>query len=196
MMYGLQTRVSKEINPKLVKQWIKKDKSKRAHIRVKEFDNFKKLITSFMKKNFSYVSYVYGGFKEIHEQSLKFNIPLLNHDDNCYICRKNRKKTQKKGFFSKLFQRGFKENKNKPNAITDTNSNAQINQSEGENKNEVKKVEGANTHNGKEKHIVLGMKSQDIKADRKNFLKEKENELDLSIDHKDFNRMSKLILLN
>jgi hypothetical protein len=102
-LYGLQTRVSKEINLKIVKSLIKKDKSKRLSVRLKEFDNLKKSLLCFMKKNYPYVSYVYGGFKDIHEQSLKYNIPLLNHDENCYICIKNRKKTQKVGFFQKIF---------------------------------------------------------------------------------------------
>jgi hypothetical protein len=114
MMYGLQTRVYKEINSKLVKQQIKKDKSKRLQIKIKEFDNLKKIINSFMSKNYPYISYVHGGFKEIHEQSLKYNIPLLNHDDSCYICKKNRKKNHKKGFFSKLFK-NEKTEKNKKN---------------------------------------------------------------------------------
>ncbi len=104
MMYGLQTRVNKEINTKLVRQQVKKDKSKRLQLKIKEFDNLKKIIASFMSKNYSYVSFVFGGFKEIHEQSLKYNIPLLNHDDSCYICKKNRKKNNRKGFFSKLFK--------------------------------------------------------------------------------------------
>lgn len=112
MMYGLQTRVYKEINSKLVKQQVKKDKSKRLQIKIKEFDNLKKIINSFMSKNYPYISYVHGGFKEIHEQSLKYNIPLLNHDDSCYICKKNRKKNHKKGFFSKLFKNEWTE-KNK-----------------------------------------------------------------------------------
>lgn len=112
MMYGLQTRVYKEINSKLVKQQIKKDKSKRLQIKIKEFDNLKKIINSFMSKNYPYISYVHGGFKEIHEQSLKYNIPLLNHDDSCYICKKNKKKNHKKGFFSKLFKNEWTE-KNK-----------------------------------------------------------------------------------
>jgi len=105
MMYGLQTRVGKEINQKVVKQILKKDKTKKFSLRIREFDNLKKLIAIFVRKNFSYVSYVYGGFKEIHEQSLKLEIPLLNHDETCYLCRKNRKKTQKVGFFTKLFKK-------------------------------------------------------------------------------------------
>jgi hypothetical protein len=105
MMYGLQTRVGKEINHKVVKQILKKDKTKKFSLKIREFDNLKKLIAIFVRKNFSYVSYVYGGFKEIHEQSLKLEIPLLNHDETCYLCRKNRKKTQKVGFFTKLFKK-------------------------------------------------------------------------------------------
>ncbi len=103
MMYGLQTRVSKEINHKIVKQVLKRDKSKQLNLKIKEFDIVKKTISSFLNKNYSFVSYVHGGFKDIHEDSLKYSIPLLNHDENCFICRSNRKKEPKRGFFAKLF---------------------------------------------------------------------------------------------
>ena len=104
MMYGLQTRVSKEINHKIVKQLMKK-KSTHFSSKIKEFDNLKKILANFIKKNYSYVSYVLGGFKEIHDQSIKLDIPLLNHDDSCYLCAKINKKTQKFGFFSKFFKK-------------------------------------------------------------------------------------------
>lgn len=122
MMYGLQTRVSKEINQNVLNQHIKKDKSKRLQIKMKEFDNLKKLINSFMSKNYPYVSYVYGGFKDIHEESFANNIPLLNHDENCYICKKNRKKSVKKGFFSKIFKSN-KSNKNEKSVIKKSENN-------------------------------------------------------------------------
>lgn len=108
MMYGLQTRVSKVINDKLVQQILKKEKSSRMQIKIKEFDNLKKLVKIFLHKNYPYVSFAYGGFKDIHEQSIKYNIPLLNHDDNCYLCKKSRKRHQKVGFFSKLFKSDLK----------------------------------------------------------------------------------------
>lgn len=111
MIYGLQTRVSKEINIKILKSHVKKDKSKKVAIRIKELDNLKKLIRSLMKKNYKYISYVHGGFKEIHDQSIKYNIPLLNHDESCHMCKKNQKKNHKVGFFSKLFKNDKKLNK-------------------------------------------------------------------------------------
>jgi hypothetical protein len=110
MMYCLQTKVSKELNSKLVKKCLKKDKSKRFHLKIKEYDNIKKLVEIFLINNFPYVSYVYGGFKDIHDQSLKINIPLLNHEESCYICKKRRKKIQKKGFFEKFFKKDNKSN--------------------------------------------------------------------------------------
>ena len=94
MMYGLQTHIIKEINYKSVKNCLKKDKSKRLQTKLKEFENLKKLVNSLLKKNFTYISFSHGGFKEIHNQSIKLNIPLLNHDESCYLCRKNIKKTQ------------------------------------------------------------------------------------------------------
>jgi len=103
-MYGLQTRVSKEINEKIVKQLLKK-KPEHFSSKIKEFDNLRKIISNFIKKNYSYVSFVLGGFKEIHDQSIKLDIPLLNHDDSCYLCANINKKTQKYGFFSKIFKK-------------------------------------------------------------------------------------------
>jgi hypothetical protein len=103
MTGGLQTKVNKEMNVNLINKILKNDKSKLVQIKIKEYDTMKRLINQFLMKNYPYVSFAYGGFKEIHEMSLKFNIPLLNHDDNCYLCEKNSKKSIKKGFFSKLF---------------------------------------------------------------------------------------------
>lgn len=111
MLYGLQTKIIKEIDMKSVKNSVKKDKGKRLTLKLKEYDNIKKLISNFVAKDYCYISYSLGGFKEIHEQSLKFHIPLLNHDDNCYICVKNKKKKQKVGFFSKFFKSDVKRSK-------------------------------------------------------------------------------------
>jgi hypothetical protein len=88
---------------KNLKAYRTKNKSKYVETKLKEYDNFKKLITNFIKKKYKYVSYVHGGFEKIHEESLKFKIPLLNHDDNCYLCKK---KIKRKDSFSNGILKG------------------------------------------------------------------------------------------
>jgi hypothetical protein len=107
MLYGLQTKITKEIDLKNLNSMLSKEKNPiKINIKLKEYDNFKKLIHNFLKKNFKYVSFVFGGFYEIHEESLFQNIPLLNHDNSCYICKKKYKKKKKKiNFFSQIFKK-------------------------------------------------------------------------------------------
>lgn len=106
MIYGLQTKISKEINLKNFNNMLSKEKNPiKINLRLKEYDNFKKLIHNFLKKNYKYVSFVFGGFYEIHEESLNQNIPLLNHDGTCFICKKKSKKKKKFNFFSKIFKK-------------------------------------------------------------------------------------------
>jgi len=103
MIYGIQTKITKEINLKNLKNMITKKNAKKVNVKLKEYDNLKKLVNSFLKKNYKFISFVYGGFADIHNESIKHNIPLLNHDENCIICRKKNKKTKKFSFLSKLF---------------------------------------------------------------------------------------------
>ena len=45
------------------------------------------------KENFPYVGYVYGGFNEVHEESLKYDYELLLHNgDKCFLCQEKKKK--------------------------------------------------------------------------------------------------------
>lgn len=109
MIYGIQTKVTKEINLKSLKSMLSKKNANKINMKLKEYDNLKKLIHNFLKKNYKFISFVFGGFAEIHDESLKYNIPLLNHDENCSICKKKNKKTKKYGFLSKLFGKPKKE---------------------------------------------------------------------------------------
>ena len=110
------TKISKEINVKNVH----KSKTKSVKTKLKEYENLKNLIKSLLKRNFSYISILNGGFYEVHSLALKWYIPLLNHDDNdCYICHKDTKdskiededkgevqeggKERRASFFDKLF---------------------------------------------------------------------------------------------
>ena len=82
--YQFTTRKTKVINSKLVS----KVSNAEVLTKVKEYENFKKLLKTFSKKNFSYISFVPGGFKEIHFNAIKYDIPLLNHDEKeCELCK-------------------------------------------------------------------------------------------------------------
>ena len=108
MLYGLQTVVTKVLDPKSIKNIDKNVKSKNYNDiknKIIEYDNTKNLINNFVKKSYPYISYIYGGFKEIHNYILKLNIPLLFHEENnCYICIENSRKSQKNnGLLSRIF---------------------------------------------------------------------------------------------
>ena len=90
--------MSKEINVKNVH----KHKTKSLKSKLKEYDNLKNLVKSLLKRNFCYISLLYGGFYDVHSLAIKYYIPLLNHDDNdCYICKKDENDSNL-SFFSKL----------------------------------------------------------------------------------------------
>lgn len=44
------------------------------------------LIEDFQKKGFKYISVVPGGFQEIHEIAIRYNFPLVDHQNVCYHC--------------------------------------------------------------------------------------------------------------
>ena len=88
MLFGViqQKRIDKELNLP--------DAEKNLNIqqiyKLKEYDNFKKILKSMQDKNYPYIGYVFGGFENIHNESIKFNIPLISHDPSiCEICLKN-----------------------------------------------------------------------------------------------------------
>ena len=64
-----------------------------------EYDYFKKLIEGMNQEGFKYVSYVYGGYKEIHAFAMKHNIDLLGHGKTCILCQEI-KKNNNSSFFN------------------------------------------------------------------------------------------------
>jgi len=55
----------------------------------------RKTLNSMIKHNFPYIGYVYGGFKEVHRQSKKFKVELLNHNkETCLLCNEKSKSTK------------------------------------------------------------------------------------------------------
>jgi hypothetical protein len=58
-----------------------------------------------LRKDFPYISFIFGGFNEIHNYAYKYRIPLLGHD-KCNLCKeetKSSKNKQKLGLMDKIY---------------------------------------------------------------------------------------------
>ena len=88
---GVNYKGYKEIDINKVKEvFNKRGASKKEYLLLKEFDNFKKLIDEMNKQEFKYVSYVYGGYKEVHLNSMKYKIELIEHGKKCFLCKEQK----------------------------------------------------------------------------------------------------------
>ena len=88
---GVNYKEYKEIDINKVKEiFNKRGASKKEYLLLKEFDNFKKLIDEMNKQEFKYVSYGYGGYKEVHLNSMKYKIELIEHGKKCFLCKEQK----------------------------------------------------------------------------------------------------------
>ena len=91
MMFGLVEQ--KKIDKELDIDNAKKNLSTKEIFKLKEYDNMRKTLKNMIKHNFPYVGYVYGGFNLVHEESKKFNVELINHnEETCLLCNKEKPK--------------------------------------------------------------------------------------------------------
>ena len=85
MMFGLikQHKVDKKLNL----EDAQKNLTWKEIYKLKEYDNFRITLKTNQKENFPYVGYVYGGFNEVHDMSIKYGYELLFHNENnCVLC--------------------------------------------------------------------------------------------------------------
>ena len=62
-------------------------KSLQIKMELKQYELIKILIDKLLENNYPYISYILGGYKSLHDLSIKYNIPIINHKkNNCYIC--------------------------------------------------------------------------------------------------------------
>ena len=97
MMFGLikQRKIDKTLN--LLE--ASKSLTWKEIYKLKEYDNFRNVLKTMQKENFPYVGYVYGGFNEVHDMSIRFGYELLFHNElNCILCKqkKNMNTSKKK----------------------------------------------------------------------------------------------------
>ena len=104
MMFDIQTKVNKELDLQKAEQKI----SQKEFFKLKEYDNLKLTLISLLKQNFPYISYVYGGFNEVHNECDLYDISLLNHEETeCILCKMKKKseksmKKKNKSIFGKI----------------------------------------------------------------------------------------------
>ena len=87
---GIFFKGYKELDTTKAKELSKKSNKTKNYSLLKEFDNFKKLIEEMDNEGFKYVSFAYGGYKNIHSAAKKYNIELLEHRKNCSICKEEK----------------------------------------------------------------------------------------------------------
>ena len=74
------------------------DLSKKEIYRLKEYDNLRKTLKSMQNQNYPYISFIYGGYYKLHEESVNMDLELSSHDaEKCDICNeiKNMNKNNK-----------------------------------------------------------------------------------------------------
>ena len=86
ILYGFMQPINreKELNFDLAKKYLNLNDT----FILKEYDNMKKSISTLIKNNYPYVSYLYGGYAQIHRECRRFKIELDKHNKNkCFYCK-------------------------------------------------------------------------------------------------------------
>ena len=79
--------IKKKLEEQKNKKEIKPEKAQQIKSQLKQYEVLKSIILTLIQKEYPYISYVYGGFKSIHDKCLLYNINIINHkQNNCYIC--------------------------------------------------------------------------------------------------------------
>ena len=87
MIYGLmeQKKIDKELDLNAG------NLSKKEIYKLKEYDNLRKTLKSMQNQNYPYISFVYGGYYKMHEESVNMDLELPTHDiETCEICNENK----------------------------------------------------------------------------------------------------------
>ena len=88
---GIFFKLYKELDKEKADNLGKKNKNSKNYILLKEFDYYKRIIYEMNKEGFKYVSFAYRGYKNVHSAAMKYNIELLEHKKNCFLCEEEKK---------------------------------------------------------------------------------------------------------
>ena len=86
---GIFYKVEKELDK--IKAEELENKSKIKYNLLMEYNNFRKLVEEMNSEGFKNVSYVYGGYKNVHSLAMKYGVELLEHQKKCVLCEKIKK---------------------------------------------------------------------------------------------------------
>ena len=87
-----------------------------------EYFNLRNIINILIENNFHNISFIYGGFKAMHELCMKYGLKLANHNENkCIFCRELKNQKEKINLISKLLQNN--NNNDKLDSIQEINVN-------------------------------------------------------------------------
>ena len=65
--------------------------------KLKEYDNLRKTLKSMQNHNYPYISYIYGGYNKMHEESVNMDLEINSHNfETCIICNGNINKNKNK----------------------------------------------------------------------------------------------------
>ena len=71
--------------------------TKKQIFKLKEYDNLRKILKILKEQNYPYVSFVYGGFEDVHKKSFEFKVELYFHNEKlCLLCQQKNKKEKEK----------------------------------------------------------------------------------------------------
>ena len=91
---GIEEKIEKKLNLEKVEKNLNNNFD---ILKLKEYDNFKLSLNSFLNENYPYVSYCIGGYNMIHDKSIDYDISLLDHEENkCLLCQIKKKKINEK----------------------------------------------------------------------------------------------------
>ena len=91
---GIEEKIEKKLNLEKVEKNLNNNFD---ILKLKEYDNFKLTLNSFLNENYPYVSYCIGGYNMIHDKSIDYDISLLDHEENkCLLCQIKKKKINEK----------------------------------------------------------------------------------------------------
>lgn len=147
------------------KKWDSvKYKMSNASKKIYEYNFMKRLIMYLYTKTVRKISFVYGGFSEVHNLAMKYGLALSSHGSKCELCKRLKKKQKKeeekeKGVISSIIKFLKDEEEVKKGSKKKKEFYEDINENEIE---KEKYTKGILNDNGKTSHIILRVSEEGI----------------------------------
>ena len=91
ILHATIKELKKQIDEEKNKRNLSNETINNMKNQLKEYGIIRNILVTLIGKNCKYISYIYGGFRNIHDKFLKYNIPLNLHKPNCFLCNLNYK---------------------------------------------------------------------------------------------------------